>query len=118
PGKGGASEAWTFHIEKGTSTAFRPAPGTAPASPFPAPFSIGEVHRAIRYGTEKFLDSTGLRRVVIGVSGGIDSAVAAALFAEFLRPDQLLLVNMPSRFNSRTTRDLAKALAANIGCLY
>jgi NAD+ synthase (glutamine-hydrolysing) len=118
PGKDGAAEAWSFRVEKGSSTAFKPAPGAVPASPFPPPYSMGEVHRAIRYGAEKFLDSTGLRRVVIGVSGGIDSAVAAALFAEFLRPDQLLLVNMPSRFNSRTTRDLAKALAGNIGCLY
>jgi NAD+ synthase (glutamine-hydrolysing) len=102
--------AWSVHAENNASTLFQPAPG--------GQSSIGEVHRAVRYGAEKFLDSTGLRRVVLGVSGGIDSAVAAALFAEFLRPEQLLLVNMPSRFNSRTTRDLAKTLAANIGCLY
>lgn len=81
-------------------------------------FSIPEAHRAIRYGAEKFLESTGLSKVVIGVSGGIDSAVVAALFAEFVKAENLLLVNMPSRFNSATTRDLARALAANIGCLY
>ncbi len=54
----------------------------------------------------------------MGVSGGIDSAVTAALYREFLKPDELLLVNMPSRFNTATTRNLARALAENLGCLY
>jgi NAD+ synthase (glutamine-hydrolysing) len=91
--------------------------GTVPGH-FVEPFSIGEVHRALRYGTEAFLESTGLRRVVIGISGGIDSAVAAALYREFLPPEDMLLVNMPSRFNSATTRNLARGLASNLGCLY
>jgi NAD+ synthase (glutamine-hydrolysing) len=104
-----------------TSTEFALTPNSRPRTPNIsriAPFSIPETHRAIRYGAEKFLESTGLRKVVIGVSGGVDSAVSAALFAEFVKPQDLLLVNMPSRFNSATTRGLAKALAANLGCLY
>ncbi len=79
---------------------------------------IREYHQALRYGAKAFLDSIGQDRVVIGVSGGIDSAVAAALFRDILLPQNLLLVNMPSRFNSGTTRNLAKDLAANLGCLY
>jgi NAD+ synthase (glutamine-hydrolysing) len=84
----------------------------------PEPSSAAEIHRALRYGMESFLASTGLKKVVIGISGGIDSAVVAALFREFLPPEHLLLVNMPSRFNSATTRSLASRLAVNLGCLY
>lgn len=80
--------------------------------------AIREIHQALRFGAREFLASIGTDRVVIGVSGGIDSAVAAALYREFLPPQNILLANMPSRFNSATTRDLSKRLAANLGCLY
>lgn len=79
---------------------------------------VSEIVAALRYGTQKFLASTGLGKVVIGASGGIDSAVSAALFASFLPPENLLLVNMPTRYNSSTTRSLARKLAENLGCLY
>lgn len=59
-----------------------------------------------------------MERVVIGISGGIDSAVSAALYADVLSPENLLLVNMPSRFNSSTTKDLSAQLAKNLGCKY
>jgi NAD+ synthase (glutamine-hydrolysing) len=89
--------------------------GTGVSAPPPA---IREIHQALRFGAREFLASIGTDRVVLGVSGGIDSAVAAALYREFLPPRNILLVNMPSRFNSATTRDLSKRLAANLGCLY
>jgi NAD+ synthase (glutamine-hydrolysing) len=90
----------------------------APAASDPDKRRIAEIYQALKYGTRAFLDSIGQDRVIIGASGGIDSAVAAALYRDLIPPQNLMLVNMPSRFNSATTRNLAKELAANLGCLY
>lgn len=79
---------------------------------------ISDIHAAISYGTRKFMELCGVKKVTIGVSGGIDSAVAAALYSEILDPENLLLVNMPGQFTSNTTRNLAGQLADNIGCYY
>lgn len=73
---------------------------------------------AIRYGIKKFMERFGIKSVVIGASGGIDSAVCAALFSTVVEPENLFLINMPSRFNSNTTKELAKELADNLGCNY
>lgn len=84
----------------------------------PDDFTIDSLYQAISYGVRQFLQSIGMTRIVIGVSGGIDSAVTAALYASIIKPDNILLVNMPSKFNSKTTKDLAAQLAHNLGCLY
>jgi NAD+ synthase (glutamine-hydrolysing) len=55
-----------------------------------------------------------LERVLVGVSGGIDSAVSAAFFTDLLGPRNVLLVNMPSRFNTETTKGLAAELMSNL----
>jgi NAD+ synthase (glutamine-hydrolysing) len=84
----------------------------------PADDTIADAYTAILYGTEQFMEQCGIERVVVGISGGIDSAVVAAIYRRILDPRNLLLVNMPSRHNSRTTRKLAGQLAANLGCPY
>ncbi len=84
----------------------------------PQRLRIREIHQALRYGAAAFLASIGQTKVVLGVSGGIDSAVSAALYREILPPENIILVNLPSRYNSATTRGLAQALAKNLGCLY
>ena len=77
---------------------------------------IAPIHRMLRYAVQKFLARIHMERVVIGISGGIDSAVAAALYVDAIGADKVLLVNMPSRFNSATTKGLAGQLAENLGC--
>ncbi|MCX7780655.1 MAG: NAD(+) synthase [Negativicutes bacterium] len=89
-----------------------------PPIPVPDDTGIDTLYQALEYGTSRFLQSIGIQKVVIGASGGIDSALAAALFAKVLGPDNVLLVNMPSRFNSPTTKNLAAELAQNLGCRY
>ncbi|WP_314662322.1 NAD(+) synthase [uncultured Selenomonas sp.] len=78
--------------------------------------SIAPIHRMLRYAVQKFLARIHMERVVIGISGGIDSAVAAALYVDAIGAENVLLVNMPSRFNSATTKGLAAQLADNLGC--
>lgn len=79
---------------------------------------IDYIYQALVYGIQKFTSAIGMRKVVIGISGGIDSAVSACLYAQALGPNNLLLVNMPSRYNSETTKSLAYQLAKNLGCSY
>ena len=82
------------------------------------PNYIPTLFKALQYGIHQFLTQTGIKNIVIGASGGIDSALNAALYSTVLPPENLYLVNMPSRYNSDMTKDLAYQLARNIGCLY
>ncbi len=79
---------------------------------------IEEIYHSLRYGCQRFLEQTGINRMTIGLSGGIDSAVTAALFVDILGPDNVLLVNMPSNYNSPMTQDLAEQTAQALGANY
>ncbi|MHB8986773.1 MAG: NAD(+) synthase, partial [Eubacteriales bacterium] len=93
------------------------ARGLPPVS-VPDDRDIASIYQALTYGISRFNEATGIKRVVIGISGGIDSAVSACLYAGVLGPENVLLVNMPSIYNSQTTRGLAAGLARNLGCPY
>ncbi len=79
---------------------------------------IEKIYRAISFGVKKFLAQIGINKVVIGISGGIDSAVAAALYTKIIGAENIYLVNMPSVYNSTTTKNLSEQLAKNLGCKY
>lgn len=79
---------------------------------------ISCIYKALSYGISKFLQKIHMKKVVIGISGGIDSAVAAALYCQIIGPENVLLVNMPSIYNSATTKDLSKEMAQNLNCAY
>ena len=77
---------------------------------------IAEIHDAIIAAMREFL--TPFTRVVIGLSGGIDSAVSLALLVEALGAEKILALNMPTKFNSATTQKLAEECAKNLGVEY
>ncbi len=78
----------------------------APALAEPADRTAA-IYKAVRYGTQKFLQQLGITKMVVGLSGGIDSAVTAALYADILGSQNVLLVNMPGRYNADLTKDMA-----------
>jgi len=83
-----------------------------------APFvdELEQMRGALELGLRDYVSKNGFREVVVGVSGGIDSAVTAALAAEALGPERVHCVSMPSRYSSEETRSDARRLADNLGC--
>jgi NAD+ synthase (glutamine-hydrolysing) len=76
---------------------------------------VDEVFQALVLGTRDYVRKKGFKRVVIGLSGGIDSSLVAAVAVEALGRENVTGVTMPSPFSSRGTRDDAQRLAKNLG---
>jgi NAD+ synthase (glutamine-hydrolysing) len=76
---------------------------------------VSEVYKALVLGTRDYVQKNGFSKVVIGLSGGIDSSLTAAIAVDALGAQNVIGVTMPTRFNStETVRDAAK-LAKNLG---
>ncbi|HER62560.1 MAG TPA: NAD+ synthase [Desulfobacteraceae bacterium] len=78
--------------------------------------STATVLEALTLGVRDYLHKTGFKTAVIGLSGGIDSAVTAAVACRALGPENVLTVSLPSPYTSRASIDDARELAANLKC--
>ncbi|MGH9270866.1 MAG: NAD+ synthase [Ilumatobacteraceae bacterium] len=76
---------------------------------------IAELYEALVLGTRDYCAKNGFSDVVIGLSGGIDSTLVAAIAVEALGPDHVHGVSMPSRYSSDHSKSDAAALAGNLG---
>jgi NAD+ synthase (glutamine-hydrolysing) len=85
-----------------------------------APFvdDLEQMRLALELGLKDYVGKNGFQDVVVGVSGGIDSAVTAVLAAEALGPEHVHCVSMPSRYSSEATQRDARLLAESLGCPY
>src|SRR5215211_256670 len=76
------------------------------------------MRRALELGLSGYVEKNGFHEVVLGVSGGIDSALTAALATEALGRDRVVCVSMPSRYSSHATRADARRVAEGLGARY
>ena len=74
-----------------------------------------EVYRALTLGTADYFRKNGFRHAVLGLSGGIDSALSLTVAADALGPDAVTAVSMPSRFTAGANREDARELADRLG---
>jgi NAD+ synthase (glutamine-hydrolysing) len=77
---------------------------------------LEQMRRALVLGLRDYVAKNGFDAVLVSVSGGIDSAVTAALAVEALGAERVHCVSMPSRYSSEATRSDARRLAENLGC--
>jgi NAD+ synthase len=75
-----------------------------------------DVYHAMVMGLRDYVDGNGFPGVVLGLSGGIDSAICAAIAADALGPERVWCVMLPSRFTSQESLDDAAECARMIGC--
>jgi NAD+ synthase (glutamine-hydrolysing) len=95
----------------------RPGRNGGHVSPLVAPVldELEQMRLALELGLRDYVEKNGFRDVVIGISGGIDSALTAALAVEALGPDRVHGVSMPSRYSSEGTRGDARQLGESLG---
>ena len=76
---------------------------------------LAEIYQALVLGTRDYVHKNGFEKVVIGLSGGIDSSLVAAIATDALGADNVIGVSMPSRYSSPGSKSDAEALARTLG---
>ena len=74
-----------------------------------------EIHKALLLGTADYFRKNGFRHAVLGVSGGVDSALALSVAVDALGPEAVTAVSMPSRYTAAHNREDAVAVAQRLG---
>lgn len=108
----GRSDVQATMVSRGTLLEGEPA---APSPLHPPLDDIEEVYRALTLGLRDYFEKIGFKRTVLGLSGGIDSALVAAIAVDAVGADRVWGVAMPSRYSSEGSVTDARALAANLG---
>lgn len=85
---------------------------------YQAPDRLEELYNALVLGLRDYIRKCGFKKVVIGLSGGIDSALTAAVAVAALGPENVLGVTMPSEFSSAGSVDDSEILAKNLGIAF
>lgn len=79
------------------------------------PGELEEVYKALVLGTRDYVNKNGFKEVVLGMSGGIDSALTACIAVDALGSDRVRVLIMPSEFSSKETQADAELVSANLG---
>jgi NAD+ synthetase len=90
------------------------------ALPIPVPEEDGTeaAYRALVLGTRDYVRKCGFKKVLVGLSGGIDSALVAAIATDALGAENVIGIGMPSPYSSAGSIDDSRLLAANLGIRY
>jgi NAD+ synthase (glutamine-hydrolysing) len=92
--------------------------GAAPVTKLNWPGKEEQLFKALSLGIGDYVRKCGFQSVVIGLSGGIDSAITAVLAVDALGADKVLGISMPARYSSRGSLTDAESLAKNLGIRY
>ncbi|MEO3415299.1 NAD+ synthase [Roseovarius sp. CAU 1744] len=82
------------------------------------PDAYEQDYNAMVLALRDYMRKTGFKKVLLGLSGGIDSAIVATIAVDALGPDNVRCVMLPSEYTSKASLDDAREIAENLGCRY
>lgn len=104
---------WTVELER-TDTGWHIEPGTE----IPQPDEWEQDYRAMVEAVRDYFRKTGFSKCLLGLSGGVDSALVATIAADALGPENVRCVMLPSEYTSDHSLEDAEAVAKALGCHY
>ena len=111
-GKNELEQATKIAVSKGYSSSVKPP---LPARKIEKQDEVSEIYQALVLGVRDYVRKNGFEKVVIGLSGGLDSTLVASIAVDALGAENVIGVSMPSRYSSPDSKSDAEALARNLG---